>query len=218
MRNNYIIKTSFALLLISTCALLADEVADSDAVAMAPSKRVNTQEFSEVHIGKIPAWIIHETDLTKAWGEIDDHITPLMLDHTLPYYSYHIIDGHYYIIVAYVNKEGNIKEQWVDVTAYCMTQIPKLQEMGVYVKKAHELLDSITSREEADAAALEFKEIMVKIAENMNSSDMPPHVFPQLREQYRANIHSLFERMADIIRKGSFGSEKLAKCLKMFFA
>lgn len=211
-------KTPFTLLLISTCALLADEVADSDAVAMAPSKRVNTQEFSEVHIGKIPAWIIHETDLTKAWREIDDHITPLVLDHTLPYYSYHIIDEHYYIIVAYVNKEGDIKEQWVDVTAYCMTQIPKLQEMRAYVKKAHELLDGITSREEADAAVQELKEIMVKIIEKKASSDMPPYMFPPLREQYRAINHSLFERMADIIRKGSFGSERLANCLKMLFA
>lgn len=218
MGNHYNMKTAFALLFISTCALLVDEVAASNAVVMEPSKRGDTQEFSEVNIGKISAWIIHETDITKAWKEIDDHILPLVLDNALPYYSYHIIDGHYYIIVAYVNKEGNIKEQWVDVTAYCMTQIPKLQEMGVYVKKAHELLDSITSREEADAAALEFKEIMVKIAENMNSSDMPPHMFPQLREQYRANNHSLFERMAGIIRKGSFGSEKLANCLKMFFA
>lgn len=171
--------------------------------------QINIPKNIESGMGKETAWMIRQTDLRKVWEEIDKHINPLKADRTFPYYSYHIIDGRYYIVVAYVDKEWELHEQWMDVTTYCVAQIPKLQEIGIHVKKAHDILDNITSCEEGDEKASELKEVLTKFLETLDHSDMPPHMFPQLIEYYHANRAALYERIVDTIRKGCYGSKKL---------
>lgn len=187
----------------------------ADAEGAEKLNQVDTQEITESGMGKETAWMICETDLKNVWKEIDRHINPLKADRTLPYYSYHIIEGRYYIVVAYVDKEWKLHEQWMDVTAYCEIQIPKLQEIGIHVKKINDILDSITSREEADIKASELKEVFLQYAAaTFKPSDMPPYVFPQLIEYYHANQVALYERIIDFVRKGSYGSEKLDQLLR----
>ena len=199
------------LIAFVSAAFIAEsfEVKAADAV-----DQINIQKITESGMGKETAWMIRQTDLRKVWEEIDTHINPLKSDRTFPYYSYHIIGERYYIVVAYVDKEWKLHEQWMDVTTYCVAQIPKLQEIGIHVKKAHDILDNITSCEEGDVKAAELKEVLAKFLETLNRSDMPPYMFPQLIEYYHANRAALHERIVDIIRKGCYGSKKLDQLLR----
>lgn len=206
-------KIPFSYLLPLACAVFSVGAFGSKA-AEEPA-RVSIQKITEPGEVRETAWVIRQTELKKVWEEIDNHICPLKADKTFPYYSYHIIDERYYIVVAYVDKEWKLSKQWMDVTAYCVAQIPVLQEVAFHVKQAHALLDSITSREEGDAKAAELKEIMLKYMEAHGRTDMPSYVFPQLGEYYyQANLNALLERIVDTIRRGSYGSEKLDQFLR----
>lgn len=209
-RNSYMMKMPFLYLLTFACSVVIAGAFELKAAEAADPAHVNN---TQPGMGKESAQMIHQTDLKKVWEDIDRHINPLQADKTYPYYSYHIIDERYYIAVAFVDKEWKLREQWMDVTAYCTAQIPLLQEMGIHVKKAHDILDSITSREEGDAKVGELKETLIKYLDAAHSK-MPPHMFPQLREYYFANDNALFERIVNIIRNGSYNSEKLDQFLR----
>lgn len=209
-RNSYMMKMPFLYLLTFACSVVIAGAFELKAAEAADPAHVNN---TQPGMGKESAQMIHQTDLKKVWEDIDRHIKPLQADKTYPYYSYHIIDERYYIAVAFVDKEWKLREQWMDVTAYCTAQIPLLQEMGIHVKKAHDILDSITSREEGDAKVGELKETLIKYLDAAHSK-MPPHMFPQLREYYFANDNALFERIVNIIRNGSYNSEKLDQFLR----
>lgn len=164
------------------------------------------------------AWILGANDNAKIFQLIEDFIinNGLLIDTTIPY-EYAEKEGQHYVIISCTDPTGDSVKQWIDVSEHWDDFITGCQKIGIYVKEAEQLLDGITSREDADSAAASFSVLIVKIMQLVDFYDVPQqNVFPQLWERCRIDFTGLHSKIADIINNGCFGSKKLENSLMIF--